>query len=380
MLAIVNAYIVKPDHIIPDGVILCRGKKIVYAGPKKPLPENCEIIDAKGNFAGPGLIDIHTHAAGSYWYYNEPEKAARITLAHGTTSVYPTLYYDLDQKQYIESAALNRKVSKKGAGRVIRGLYMEGPYLNPKFGANQSGNVWKGPIKKEEYMPIIEAAADFAQFWSVAPERPGVKGFVSDVRRANPNIVFTVAHSEAAPSDIEELIPLGLKIGTHHTNATGDRPKYPEVRGVCVDETVNSRDEIYAEIISDSKGIHVDPYMQRLILKIKGKDKIILISDACVFDGPVPGEGYEGVTDINFDWDGQIAGSKLTLDVACRNFMMHTGSSICDVFRFASLNPARAMGDLSRGHISEGADADMIIVDGFMKVKKVILQGELQKI
>ena len=117
-----------------------------------------------------------------------------------------------------------------------------------------------------------------------------------------------------------------------------------------MDEAVNFCDDIYAELIVDSRGIHVDPFMQRLVLKIKGKDRIILISDAFVIDGPKP-EGYDDVFDINFDYEGQIAGSKLTLDVACRNMKKHTGSGMCDLFRFASLNPAELLGRDDIGRI-----------------------------
>ena len=173
-------------------------------------------------------------------------------------------------------------------------------------------------------------------------------------------------------------MPYGLKIGTHHTNATGTLQKYPECRTPCVDETVNYNREIYAELISDSRGIHVDPYMQRLIRKIKGDDRIILISDACVFDGPIP-EGYDGVTDLCFDFAGEIAGSKLTLDVACRNFMTHTGASITNIFQYASYNPAQAVGLTDRGEIRKGAKADLVICDHLVNINKVILKGEIAK-
>ncbi len=103
----------------------------------------------------------------------------------------------------------------------------------------------------------------------------------------------------------------------------------------------------------NTKHIHVDPYMLRLVRRIKGDDRIILVSDACVFEGPVP-EGYEGVTDICFDFEGEIAGSKLTLDVACRNMTKHTGASLVDVFNFASYNPAKCYGMTDRGEISIG--------------------------
>lgn len=198
-----------------------------------------------------------------------------------------------------------------------------------------------------------------------------------DVKAANPEAVFAVAHSAASPQEIEALVPYGLRIGTHHTNATGDRPKYPECRGVCVDEAVNYNSDIYAELICDSRGIHVDPYMLRLVRKIKGNSRIVLITDAFDFDGPVP-PGYEGVTDINFDYTGEIAGTKLTLDQACRNMMKHTGASIVDVFQYASRNPAVLLGMKDRGEIAPGLRADLVIVDHKVNIQTVLLEGVVQ--
>ena len=164
-------------------------------------------------------------------------------------------------------------------------------------------------------------------------------------------------------------------MSTHHTDATGTIQKYPEVKGVCVDEFVNYHKDIYAELICDSRGIHVDPFMLRLIRKIKGDDRIILISDAYASDAPKPA-GYEGVDDINFDYMGEIAGSKLTLNVAMRNMMNHTGASIVDVFGYASRNPAKAVGFSDRGEIAVGKRADLILTDYLMNVKKIYIKGE----
>ena len=80
--------------------------------------------------------------------------------------------------------------------------------------------------------------------------------------------------------------------------------------------------------------------------------------------------------DINFDHTGEIAGSKLTLDIACRNMLKHTGASIVDVFKFASYNPARAVGFHDRGEIAVGKRADLVIADHWMNVKTVIMKGE----
>ena len=379
MIAIKNATLVMRDHFIPEAVLFIEDEIITGFGEMRntPIPEGCEVIDAEGLFVGPGLVDIHNHAGGRHWFYDEPIEAAQFNLKHGTTTILACLYFNMNGQQLVEQAACVKKAMATPEGASIAGFYMEAPYMNPKFGADRENNPWKGPINKDEYQPVIDAVGTDAKVWVVAPERENILKFVQDARKDNPTVRFSVGHSEASPQQIEALMPYGLCIGTHHTNATGDRIFYPEVRGVCVDEAVNYNREIYAELICDSRGIHVDPYMLRLVRKIKGEDRIILVSDACVFDGPIP-PGYDGVTDINFDFEGEIAGSKLSLEVACRNMMKHTGASLVDVFRYASYNPSRAIGLLDRGEIAVGKRADLVIVDHWMQINKVIFKGEVQ--
>ena len=378
MLAITNAVLVMRDHLIPEATILLEDGVIQAYGNGVTVPAGCEVIDAQGLFVGPGLVDIHNHAGGRHWFYDEPVEAAQFNLEHGTTTILACLYFNMNSKQLVEQATCVKEAMKTPEGASIGGFYMECPYMNPKFGADRENNPWKGPINKEEYQPVIDAVGTDAKVWVLAPERENILQFVLDARKNNPTVRFSVGHSEASPQQIEALMPYGLCIGTHHTNATGDRIFYPEVRGVCVDEAVNYNREIYAELICDSRGIHVDPYMLRLVRRIKGEDRIILVSDACVFDGPVP-PGYDGVTDINFDDQGEIAGSKLSLEVACRNMMKHTGASIVDVFRYASYNPSRAIGMTDRGEIAVGKRADLVIADHWMNVKTVILGGKKVK-
>lgn len=372
-IAIINATIVRPDHLIPNGTIVIEdgiirdfGKKIDVTGMKT--------IDAAGAYVGPGLIDIHTHAGDGRFFSDDPVHAAKFVLKHGVTSVLPALYFGFTLEQYLEAIAKIDAAVAAGQFPNFGGYYMEGPYTNPKFGCERDKNPWRGAIDPDKYMPILEATKNTARVYCLAPERENIEQYVQDVKALNPKAVFSVAHSEAEPDQIEALMPYGLKLGTHHTNATGTLEKYPECRGVCVDETVNYNREIFAELICDSVGIHVAPYNLRLIRKIKGDDRIILISDTYVCDGPIP-DGYEGVTDINFDHAGEIAGSNLTLDIACRNFMVHTGCSVCDAFRFASYNPAKLLGLRDLGEIKVGNRANLIMVDAWFGVQKVILNG-----
>ena len=379
MKAIVNATLVMCDHLIPEAVLLIDNGRIEGFGEMRctPVPKGCETIDAEGLFVGPGLIDIHTHASDRVFFVEDPAAAAQYHLRHGSTTVLPALYFSMDQREWLESIRIIRGAMEDPGCKNIGGLYMEGPYLNPNFGCNKEDNPWTGPVRREDYLPIIEAAAGIARVWCIAPERENILDYVKDVKALDPEAVFAVAHSEAEPAQLDLVRPWGLRIGTHHTDATGTIQKYPEVKGVCVDEYVNYHPDIYAELICDSRGIHVDPFMLRLVRKIKGEDRIILITDAFACDGPVP-PGYEGIHDINFDWSGEIAGSRLTLNVACRNMMKHTGASIVDVFRYASLNPARAVNLNDRGEIAVGKRADLIFADYNMHVKTVLVKGEIQ--
>ena len=136
---------------------------------------------------------------------------------------------------------------------------------------------------------------------------------------------------------------------------------------------------MYAELICDTVGIHVQPYMLRLIKKIKGDDKIILIadSDSCKNGGPIPENGdYEGAYDIFFDMTGEISGTRMQLDGPCRNMMVHTGASLCQVFKYASTNPARMLALNDRGLIKKGYRADLVTVDTEFNIQSVYIAGK----
>lgn len=380
MLAITNAIIVMTDHYIYDGTVLVEDGKIVDFGRKVAIPEGAEILDANGAYVGPGLIDIHTHSDGDIFFTEDPDKAANTLLMHGVTDVLPALYYNMNADQYVAAIDKLKSAMAEGKARNVIGFYMEGPYLNPNYGCNRENNPWKDPVNKDNYQKVVDAAGDLAKVWCLAPERENIEEFVRYAKEKNPKAVFSVAHSEASPEQIEALMPYGLKLATHHTNATGVLHKYPECRSACVDEAAQYNDTIYTELICDKVGIHVDPYMLRLIRKIKGDDKIILIADAFVEHGPVPdGDLYEGADDINFDFAGEIAGSKMILDGPCQNMIKHTGASVCQAFKYASTNPATLLGLYDKGRIAKGNVANLILVDHLFNVQHTILNGEIVK-
>ena len=383
MIAIINAELVMRDHLIPEAVLFIEDGKIAGFGEMRttPVPEGCEVIDAKGAYVGPGLVDIHCHSGTGVRFIDDPAKATQEHLENGTTTILATPATRGTREGYVEAIGKIRAAMATEEGATIGGIYINAGYGSM---SNQKGvNVPRvfDPVP-EDYQPLLDAGADIIRVWGTAPEREGMENFVKAAKAANPNVRFAVTHSEATPQQIEKLMPYGLCIGTHHTNATGTIVNYPECRGVCVDEGVNYNREIYAELISDSAGIHVDPYMQRLVRKIKGDDRIILISDQTIHERiPVP--GLEHVTDLNFtyrkDGDIDISGSRLTLNAACRNFMKHTGASIVVAFQVGSYNPSRAVGFTDRGEIREGLRADLVFTDEKMNISTVIVGGKIVK-
>jgi len=383
-----NVKIAQTYGLIEDGVVAINDGLISAVGnvddydiiekmeAAKAGTRKVEIIDGEGLYLGPGLVDIHTHASDIKFFMDDPLECAQHHLKHGTTSVFPALYFSMNSEQYVAAINQMKEASKDPRGNNIAGVYLEGPFLNSKFGCDKESNPWKS-VDPKQYMPVIEAAKDFACVYCVAPEREGIKQYVHDVKKLVPNAVFSVAHSEASAEQVEALIPYGLRIGTHFSDATGKVHKWSDVEivGVGPDEVVLMHDDIYAELIVDNMGVHVDPYLIRLVRKVKGDDRIILISDAYAAVGPRP-EEYEECFDLNFDFTGEIAGSKLTLDQACRNMMKHSRCNIAEAFKFAATNPARAIGYTDRGEIAVGKRADMILVDEQMNVKKIWMQGE----
>lgn len=383
MTYIINARIVLETEILRDGVLVMDKGRILEFGRafEIPVPEDAVVIDAQDHYAGPGFVDIHVHGGNGYFFYQNPEKAAGHFLAQGETTLLATLYYDLNKTDLCAAVErIKTAVSgAQGASRAIAGIYMEGPYMNPKYGACAEKNQWRGSIKQSDYKELVDIAGAFVKVWAVAPEREGLPAFMEYVKSVNPNAVFAVGHSEATPEGIEAVKHYGLHLQTHCMDATGRICKYSGTRGCGPDEACLLDDDMYAELICDSCGIHVNPDMMRLILKVKGIDHTVLITDSFVSEAH-PASVFQHAEDLVFDENGQLNGSRLTMNVACRNIMTHTHCGIVDAFKMASLNPAKVIGmDYEIGSIACGKAANLVFVDDRFEVSQVILGGEIWK-
>lgn len=381
MIYIKNAKVVLETGILWDGAILVKDNKIKAVGEQcdVPCPENAEVIDAKGLYVGPGFVDIHVHGGGITEFDKEPASPCKFHLEHGTTTMLATFYTDLNKEQLLDAIDRVKDVMEnEDYGKALGGFYMEAPYTNPKFGSHPESNCWRGEIKAEDYIDFVDRAGDAVKVWAIAPERDGLEPFLKYAKKVNPNVCFAVAHSEATPEQILPLKKYGIKLQTHCMNATGRTSDWVGTRGAGPDEYCMSDPDMYAELICDSLAIHVNAPLQRMLVHVKGIDKMVLISDSTVSNFPTP-EEFKHITDLSFDANKLLAGSKLTLDIACRNFMKHTNSGIAQAFLAASTNPAKAIGmDDEVGSVCVGKKANLVFVDDMINVKSVMLEGKIR--
>lgn len=376
-IAIVNANVVLENGIIFDGFILVSDGVITDVGKTcdMQIPRDAQYIDAQGAYVGPGFVDIHVHEGGGYSTCFHPKEAAMFFLRHGTTSILATPSYDLNFDELMEAIRCIKKAMPDAP--TIKGMYMEGPYMNPDYGSHAYLNPWRHPICETEYKKFVDEAGVYAKVWAIAPEREGLLPFLEYAKKVNPDTIFAIGHSEATPAQIHALGKLRPTLQTHSMCATGRKRVLSGTRGVGPDEYCLKHSEVYCELISDSCGIHVHPSMQRLLLHNKGIDRTVLITDSTIYNEPAP-ENLRQVPDLNFDREGGIAGSKLTMEIACKNIMTHTNCGIAQAFVMASLNGATLLGlDNEIGSIEVGKRADLVFVDDRFNVKQVMLQGEL---
>ena len=381
MKAIINTKLILEDGIIFDGAIVFDNEKIIDFGEsdKVVIPLGAEIIDANGLYTAPGFIDIHNHGSKDHLFVKEPLKCAEHFLKHGETTVLPTIYYDMNLEQMLEGADKIKKASKEGAGKIILGLYMEGPYMSG-FGSNQKFIRWNGDIKEEEFAPLVDTLGDFVKVWAIAPERVGIENFLGYVRERYPNVVFALGHTRATAEQIRKVRKYNITLQTHTQDSGKAKGLAQGVMGAGADEYTLYNPDMYAELICDHTGIHVCADLIKMIVRTKGVERMILITDSMTKSGDYTNCEEDGIgygPDINYDYRGYVSGSRLTLDTAVKNMMRHTGYGLCHAVRFATLNPAKVLGiDDYYGSIEKGKIPNLLIMDDAVNIKKIFLNGE----
>lgn len=381
MKAVVNTKLIMEDGIIWNGTVLINNDRILWSGPQRDIeiPPAAEVIDAHGLYTAPGLVDIHCHGYGDFNFNERPDLCASHFLNHGVTTVLPTLYANLSRNEILEGVKKITQASLYGDGRIMNGLYMEGPYMCATLGSFQSTMKWRGEIDAADYRPLVDELGKLVRIWAIDPARKNIGEFMEYARSINPEVIFALGHSAATAEQCRQVMHYGVRVQTHHGDSGKAKGLAQGTIGAGCDEYTLYNPDLFAELICDEVGIHVVPDMIRMVVRTKGVERIILISDSMCDKGKfINNDNVAYGPDLNYDDAGLLAGSHLTLDNACRNLMAHTGYGLCHAIRFATLNPARLLGlDMEIGSLKPGMRANLILIDDMVHVNRVILEGKI---
>ncbi|MCM1387144.1 MAG: N-acetylglucosamine-6-phosphate deacetylase [Bacillus sp. (in: Bacteria)] len=360
----------EPGEIVIDGE---RIERITLCADTELTPKEAE------TYLLPGLVDIHLHGCAGYDFCDGTKEAFRAIasyeMAHGVTTICPaTMTLPEDALANICRTcadAVETEVLESGIllGEVIKGIYLEGPFISPeKRGAQNPAFIRAADEKMLKRLQ--RAAGGLIKIVAAAPE---AEGAMACIRACRDMFRFSIAHTCADYETAREAIQAGAAHITHLYNAMPPfTHRQPGVIGAAADE-----EQTMAELICD--GVHIHPSVVRSTFQWFGAQRMVLISDSMMAAGMEDGEYALGGQPVRVKGnlallsDGTIAGSVTNL-YDCMRMAVQMGVPKEDALRAASYNPAVAVGlENECGSLRAGKKADILITD-----EKFVLRGVIK--
>jgi N-acetylglucosamine-6-phosphate deacetylase len=383
--------IVLEDHLLLDGQVEVGVDRItaVRSG-ALAAPASEKAIDLAGGYLAPGFVDLHVHGGAGADFMDGTADAFRTVCRaharHGTTSLLPTTTVARHEQHLAFLEQCQRLRQEETGGARILGAHFYGPYFaRAARGCHPEAPVRPpDPAEYEQYLRFAESIATA----TVAPELPGAEAFVRACRERG--IHCNAGHSYATFAQMEAALGWGVRHVDHLFCAMSDRARlrqsqtYP-MRGGVLEATLFF-DELTTEVIADGK--HLARELLRLAFKLKGPDRLALVTDCNrALDMP-DGEYFFGPRDggepilrrdgVGVMPDGQaLASGVVGMDHCVRTFYQLTGVPLPEVVRMASVTPARIIGrDRDLGSITPGKWADLVVLDRALHVRQVYRAGQ----
>lgn len=376
---------------IEKGAVIIRDGRISEICAADELPREATVIQAGGGFISPGFVDLHVHGGAGGDFMDGTADAFRAALRanarHGTTRLAATTTVATHEQimATLEQTRAFRLRPETNGSRVL-GAHFYGPYFRYEARGAHPGAAIRPPIE-EEFSQYL-SYADSLVTCTVAPELPGAREFAIACR--DKGVRTNVGHSWATFDQMTQAVEWGVRHVDHLFCAMSDKSKlrqfqmYPMQGGVL--EATLYYDELTTEVIADGK--HLDAGLLKLALKIKGPDRLALVTDTSrALDMPdgeymigplVGGEPIIKRDNVGMMPDGKaLASSCEGMDHMVRTFQQLTGSPLWEVIRMASLTPARIAGhERDIGSIEVGKRADLLVLSPELNVERVFVDGE----
>ena len=371
-----DANILTPQGFQRGNLIIENKKILEVASPL--MPENSQIIQGKGRKIVPGFVDIHTHGAvGVDFNHAEAEdvvKVAEYFASQGVTSFYPAILTDEIPVMCQRLAAVAKAKNELG-GSAVAGIHLEGPFLSPAY----KGAMPEHLLQKPDYnlfCQFQEAAQGLIKVITIAPELEGAVELIQ--RLSQEGVRVSLGHSGASYEQAMRAIQAGAASTTHTMNGM----KLLHMHDPAILTAVLESD-VYCEMICD--GFHLHPPIVRLLLKIKGLNRMVPVTDSIMAAGCPDGEYVLGVNpviveggDAKLKTTGVRAGSTLTMKRALDNLRQFTTLPEEDLYRLVSENAARLMGIFDyTGSIQQGKQADLVLLNQNNEIDLVFTKGQI---
>ncbi len=379
-----------PDRVA-DATVVVRADRIdsvLAAG--AAVEGDIRLVDAGDGFICPGFIDLHVHGGDGSDFMDGTAEAFRAALKcharHGTTRLAATTTVARhDQILATLDQARQFRLHPEPRGARVLGAHFYGPYFRYEARGAHPGGPIRPPVE-HEFLQYLEYADDLVTA-TVAPEVTGAKEFV--LACTERGVRTNVGHSWATFQQMTDAVGWGVRHVDHLFCAMSDKSKlrqfqmYPMQGGVL--EATLYYDELTTEVIAD--GRHLDAGLLKLALKIKGADRLALVTDTSraldMPDGPYvigPLDGGEPLIkrdNVGLMPDGSaLASSASGMDHMVRTFLQLTERPLWEVVRMASLTPARIAGCADRcGSLERGKQADIVVLNQDLTVRQVFIDG-----
>ncbi|WP_312503067.1 N-acetylglucosamine-6-phosphate deacetylase [Lacrimispora sp.] len=366
----INGSFVLGDLLAEDGVI--REIAEVHNG------DVAVVYDMEEKLVVPGFIDIHTHGAAGVDVNTataeDYETICRFFAAQGTTAWLGSVLTDTREQTLWCIEEYKKWKNREHQGAELLGIHLEGPFLSPEYkGAMPEHLLRKGDLELvKEYQ---KAAEGDVKYITLSPETEGNIPMIPELKKLG--IQVAIGHSGADYDTACAAIEAGARGATHTGNAMKLlHQHFPAIWGAVLES-----DKVFCEIICD--GRHLHPGTVRLIIKTKGLDQVVAVTDSIMAAGLPDGNYKLGVNEVvveNGDarlaCGGSRAGSTLTMEGALKNLLEYTGRPLREVLRLLTENPARLIGVYDRmGSIEEGKEANLVVLDETCNVLKTYVHG-----
>ena len=381
-ILIKNAKIVTSTEVIDNGFCAFSNGIIEYVG-KESINAD-KVIDWEGNYLIPGFIDLHCHGGNGYEFIDatveQVEDICKFHLSKGTTTLLATtLTASLDQTQKaLDNIA--EFISNNSDSNLL-GVNLEGPCLNPNQCGAQDTKYMILP--KELNLERLKQKYPFIYKVSVAPELEG--GMELGKQGRDLGISMSIAHTDADFNTIQEAVKNGYKSITHLYSGMNGVVRKNLFRVAGAVEAGLYLDELNVEVIADGK--HLPNELLKYIYKIKGSDKICLVTDATratgLEEGTISRIGSEE-NNLPIIVEDQVAklldrssfaGSVATYDRLYRTMLKAIDEDIVNLVKMCSTTPAKELNLIDRGESAVGKRADILMINNLAEIKKIFIKG-----